>query len=133
MTRRLRWPSACCPCTRDFATGHFVLGLAEIGAGRLSDALEALKRASPLDDSPEVVAHTGLVYALMGRRAEAERTVVTLKERAPQRYVSPASIGLIYAALGDRDAAFEWLDRGYDDRSWWMISQGRSPVRWPAR
>jgi len=30
---------------------------------------------------------------------------------AKQRYISPGSIALIYAALGDKDQAFAWLEK----------------------
>jgi len=33
------------------------------------------------------------------------------KELAKKRYVDPGEIGLWYAALGDKDQAFRWLQR----------------------
>jgi hypothetical protein len=33
-----------------------------------------------------------------------------LLEISKQRYVSPVAIALVYAALGDKDEAFFWLD-----------------------
>jgi hypothetical protein len=38
----------------------------------------------------------------------------TLAAASRQRYVPPYAFALIYAGLGDRDKAFEWLDRAYD-------------------
>ncbi len=40
-----------------------------------------------------------------------------LKELSKQRYVSPDSIAYIYAGLNDKDQAFEWLERAYQERS----------------
>jgi hypothetical protein len=34
--------------------------------------------------------------------------------------VSPYPIAVIYAALGETDAAFEWLDKAYVSRDSWM-------------
>jgi DNA-binding winged helix-turn-helix (wHTH) protein/TolB-like protein/Tfp pilus assembly protein PilF len=104
-----------------FATGYFVLGLGLMGAGRLTEALDALNRAQALDDTPEVIAHAAIIQARLHAPADARRAIALLQERSSRRYVSPATIGLIYAALGERDAAFEWLAKGYEDRSWWMI------------
>jgi hypothetical protein len=36
---------------------------------------------------------------------------------AKQEYVDPADIGYNYAALGDKDQAFAWLDKGYAEKS----------------
>jgi hypothetical protein len=36
-----------------------------------------------------------------------------LKSIARDRYVPPYAMALVYAGLGQRDSAFEWLDRAY--------------------
>ena len=43
--------------------------------------------------------------------------VEILKKRSQREYVSPNSIALTYALMGDRDHAFEWLEKGYAERS----------------
>jgi hypothetical protein len=43
-----------------------------------------------------------------------------LKELANRRYVDPYSIAIIYAGLNDKDQAFEWLDKAYEERSFSM-------------
>ena len=52
-----------------------------------------------------------------------------MKERDAYRVV----IGTIYAALGETDMAFEWLDRGYEIRSQDLmrlkIDPGFDPLR----
>jgi Tfp pilus assembly protein PilF len=120
-----------------FATGYFDLALAQIGAGRPHDALATLRRGTPFDDTPEVIAHTAIAHANLGDRSEAVSAIERLKQLSAQRYVSPATIGLVYTALGDRTSAFEWLEKGYEDRSWWMIFlrvDGRfDPLRRDAR
>ncbi len=32
-------------------------------------------------------------------------------------YVSPYSVALVHASLGNREMAFEWLDRAFDENS----------------
>ena len=34
-----------------------------------------------------------------------------------QRYVSPYLIAIVYVGLGDKDQAFAWLDKAFQDRS----------------
>jgi hypothetical protein len=44
-----------------------------------------------------------------------------MKGLGAKQYVSPASVGLIHLALGERDRAMELLEKGCEDHSWWMI------------
>jgi hypothetical protein len=38
------------------------------------------------------------------------------KKRSQGGYVSPYFMAGIYAGLGEKDRAFEWLDRAYEER-----------------
>jgi hypothetical protein len=40
-----------------------------------------------------------------------------LKESSKRQYVPSYSIAIIYAGLNDKDKAFEWLNKAYDERS----------------
>jgi TolB-like protein/Flp pilus assembly protein TadD len=55
-------------------------------------------------------------YAKAGRRSEALEQVDLLIDAAKQRLVPPASIGRIYALLGDKDQAMKWLEKANDER-----------------
>jgi len=63
------------------------------------------------------------VHALvcLGRRAEADSVVRAAVADTAQRYVNPISVGIGLLALGDRDAAIRWLERGADERTWWAM------------
>ena len=52
----------------------------------------------------------GYTLAAMGRRREAEQVLRTLLETAGARFVPPYNIALLYTALGNSDAAYEWLE-----------------------
>jgi serine/threonine-protein kinase len=56
-----------------------------------------------------------------GRTAEARRALDELVAARAQRYISGDAIAAGYAALGDRDAAFTWLERAFNDRSAGMV------------
>jgi serine/threonine-protein kinase len=56
--------------------------------------------------------------AHLGRTADAQRRVAALEaKRGPTQYVAADYIAQVHAALGDRDAAFRWLDQAFADRS----------------
>jgi tetratricopeptide (TPR) repeat protein len=56
------------------------------------------------------------MYARTGKRDEALKIVAEMKEREKHDYVSPISFAIIYATLGDKDEAFEWLEKAYAAR-----------------
>jgi TolB-like protein/Tfp pilus assembly protein PilF len=59
----------------------------------------------------------GAVYAMAGEKQKAQAVQRQLSERARQSYVAPIIISWIHAHLGDRDAAFAWLEQAYNERS----------------
>ncbi len=63
----------------------------------------------------------GQSYALAGRRKEALKEIANLRELSRQRYVAPYTLALIYASLGDKDDALNWLEKGYEDRSTLLV------------
>jgi tetratricopeptide (TPR) repeat protein len=56
-------------------------------------------------------------YAIMGRMAEAEKILGELQRQSKVTYVSPYMIAAIYSGLGQREKAFEFLEKAYDERS----------------
>jgi len=59
----------------------------------------------------------GRAYARAGRKKEAIRILEQLKALSKQRYVEPTGLAMIYAGLGDKDQAFVWLEKAFDERS----------------
>jgi serine/threonine-protein kinase len=59
----------------------------------------------------------GAVYAMAGQTDSARRVLNDLVETSAEHYVAPIIISWIHLHVGDHDAAFEWLDRAYNERS----------------
>jgi tetratricopeptide (TPR) repeat protein len=59
----------------------------------------------------EGVARLAHLYALTGRKDGAEKIINKLLAPAPDQYVDPYQIAFIYAAVGDKQNAFEWLEK----------------------
>ena len=59
----------------------------------------------------------GAVYAMAGQSGAAQRVLKELLEEAKTAYVAPIIISWIHLHLGDHDAAFEWMERAYDEHS----------------
>jgi len=74
-------------------------------------------------------------YAVAGQKDAALEVLNGLLERSKSKreYVSPYEIAMIYAGLGDRDRAFEWLQRAYEDRATLLVYFRMDPRIWGLR
>jgi adenylate cyclase len=98
---------------------HQQLGHAYLQKGMSREAIASLRRAAELSGDRDS-AHLAYVYAVTGARSDAERIVQALLDPAQHRDVLPFHLAMAYAGLGDVDAAFRWLERGYDERASFM-------------
>jgi tetratricopeptide (TPR) repeat protein len=100
-----------------YGGAHLFLGRAYKQKGMYREALAELEMARDLlRESAEVASLIGYTYAASGRRAEALKILQELKGQSKQRYVSPYHIAMIYAGLGEKESAFSWLEKAYEDR-----------------
>jgi serine/threonine-protein kinase len=101
-----------------FGQAALGLGLATARTGRLEESvgiMEAVNRAS--QGSPPTLAALGYAQALAGRRDDALATLGRLRALSARRFVSGYYVAGVYLGLGDRDRAFEWLERACAERS----------------
>jgi len=100
-----------------FYTAHYFLGMAYAMKGAFLEAIAEYRRAQQLSDDPFVLAYLGQVFAASGKRQEALKMLNQLKAIARQRYVPAYGFAIIYAAIGEPDQAFQWLEKLYQDRA----------------
>jgi TolB-like protein/Flp pilus assembly protein TadD len=104
-----------------FHWGYFFRGLALQQLKRRADAVDSLRKSVELSGASTVMLSAlGHAYATDGDLVRARGVLATLQEASRQRYVSSYEIALIYAALGEADRAFEWLDKACEERSGWL-------------
>jgi serine/threonine protein kinase/Flp pilus assembly protein TadD len=70
---------------------------------------------------PKLLASLGHAYALSGERDKANKVLDEMREMSKRRYVSPYLFAVVYVGLGDKDQAFAWLEKAYQDRSVLLI------------
>src|SRR5207248_774904 len=85
--------------------------------GSYQEAIAEYQKARQLDDDPWVLALLGHAMAASGKRDEALKVLNQLKEISRQRYVPAYSFAVVYTALGEKDEAFRWLEKSYQDRA----------------
>jgi serine/threonine protein kinase/tetratricopeptide (TPR) repeat protein len=67
--------------------------------------------------SPNEIEELRDVYEKSGIRGAIQSEINGLKKLSEQQYVSPLNIADLYALLDEKDQAFEWLDKAYEERS----------------
>jgi TolB-like protein/Tfp pilus assembly protein PilF/predicted Ser/Thr protein kinase len=103
-----------------FASVHFDLAGAYFDMGKYDLWLQEQENGASLSHQPEYLAvykEVGKVYSRSGFHAALREWAEQQKELSKRRYEDPAFIGFIYAAMGDKDQAFAWLEKGYKEKS----------------
>jgi len=93
--------------------------------GDLQEAVALFEKAQAVTHSPS--AGLAITYAKMGRREDARRVLDQLIEKSRRQYVSADRIAAVYVALGEKDEAFRWLERAFDEHSAPMYSMAYHP------
>jgi TolB-like protein/tetratricopeptide (TPR) repeat protein len=104
-----------------FHWGYFFAGWSLERLGRIADAVTALQNAARVSsNNPVMVAGLGHALAAANDRAGALKVAADLERQRAGKGLFAYEIGVIHAALGDRDRAFEWLTRAVAERSGWI-------------
>jgi serine/threonine protein kinase/Tfp pilus assembly protein PilF len=102
----------------DLWQSHYFLAAGYEGSGQLEQAVTEYQRAVDLSQrDSDPTAGLAYAYASMGKRAEAQNILNELQRQSKSAYVSPYMIAVIYAGLGQRDKAFEFLEKAYQLKS----------------
>jgi len=89
----------------------------------LDEAEKAFKYAVELTQKqdPATLAGLAYVYARQNKSELALTIVKRLENIGNGFYVHPMYLAIVYEALGDRENAIQKLQKGYEERSEWMI------------
>ncbi|MHB2035428.1 MAG: tetratricopeptide repeat protein [Nitrososphaerales archaeon] len=105
-----------------FVQAHLWFGRSYLQKGMYDEAINEVKQAVELSRGSTIsLAVLGHAYASAGRKNESLRIVRKLKERAKKRYLPSYWIALIYTGLQDKDKAFAWLERAFQEHSSWLV------------
>jgi tetratricopeptide (TPR) repeat protein len=63
----------------------------------------------------------GYTYAVQGKTDSAMLQLRRLNELSNEKVVDPCFIAWIYTGLGEKEKAFEWLEKAYEEKSNWLI------------
>ena len=64
----------------------------------------------------------------LGIEGYLRKHIELLQQQSKEQYISPYFIALDYAMLGEKDRAFEWLDKALQERSSWLVEVRVDPL-----
>jgi serine/threonine-protein kinase len=92
-----------------------VLAAAYREKGNFDEAIVLYTKAQEATHLPS--SGLAITYARMGRQTEARNILAQLVQTREKRYVSAPLIAAVSTALGDKEEAFRWLERAYEEHS----------------
>ncbi|MDX1644801.1 MAG: hypothetical protein R3244_10635, partial [Thermoanaerobaculia bacterium] len=113
----------------EFGPAWAFLGWHRVLGGRFEEAIEAWSKAvERLGGLSLAKSMLGYAHARAGNDAQAEQLYDALVESATEEYVTPYYAAAFALALGRREEAFEWLERGLEERNSFMPFLGVDPL-----
>jgi tetratricopeptide (TPR) repeat protein len=96
-----------------FSNAHWVKGVALRMMSRYDEAIGALRRGVDLTGGQLwIVGELAATYARTGRLEEAQ----TILDEGTLGDAWPSYAAIVYAAMGNTDAAFDWIEKAYERR-----------------
>ncbi|HET9406388.1 MAG TPA: tetratricopeptide repeat protein [Candidatus Sulfotelmatobacter sp.] len=93
----------------NFPDAHLYLGMVYESMASYDQALAEFEKCRTIANSPEAEAEIARVHAARGSREEALHSLSRLTIRHKHGECSAYDVALVYAGLGDKDQAFQWL------------------------
>ena len=94
----------------------YLLGRIQIELNEPNEAVTTFTKLLGLNEAPMFLAGLGYAHARAGNEPEARDILAELNRQSQRYYVSCYCLSLIHLALGEKDHAFELLQKAYEDR-----------------
>jgi TolB-like protein/DNA-binding winged helix-turn-helix (wHTH) protein/tetratricopeptide (TPR) repeat protein len=92
-----------------------VMGWAYVEKGMQARAIEVFSDLVRAERTPPTLTNLAMACAAAGKNDEA-RLLLREASSSRQGYVSPYRVAIVYVNLGEKDTAFQWLDKAYRQR-----------------
>lgn len=105
-----------------FVPARLWFGRPYLQKGMFDQAIEQVKEAVKLSNESTVsLAMLGQAYGAARQGNEARRILDRLLERSKKQYVPSYWIAMVYVGLGEKDHAFTWLEKAFEEKSSWLV------------
>ena len=106
----------------NFVSAHNWISDSLLEKGDYAGAIDELKKTKPFREERVYVRQIAYLHARMGKRAQAQSELAKAFELSRGKPMNSGAVALTYAALGDRDNAFLWLEKAWTENSSFMTS-----------
>jgi serine/threonine protein kinase/Tfp pilus assembly protein PilF len=101
----------------NYSDAYNTLGLSYLKQGRNAEAIANLEKAVEMSKRASfTLEHLGYAYGVTGRRTEAIAIVKELEKNYARKESNGRYVAGVYAGLGDKDKAFEWLEKDFQTK-----------------
>jgi len=113
-----------------FYVGHYWLSFPYAFKGMHDEAIATVEKAMAISGggAPLMWLAFGLIHSVAGKREEAEKALQKMMKQSKQTYVAPWMMAAVHAGLGEKDKAFELLEKSYKERDHWLTYLKSSPI-----
>jgi len=102
----------------NYGDAYNMLGLSYLKQGRNAEAISNLEKAAELIKRASFsLMNLGYGYGVTGNRTEAIAIVQELEEKYSRKESVGQYVAGVYAGMGAKDKAFEWLERDFQNKA----------------
>ena len=108
-------------------SAHYGLATAYLGKGMDKEAIEETRKSLLLSGDADEAGIIKKAYETAGYEGVIQLRLRQLREKSKTAYVSAMDFAEVYAELGNKKEAFNWLNKAYDERASLLIEIGFTP------
>ena len=105
----------------NFWLSHLFISRVYTEKGVHSEAVAEAKKAAELSGNSQSNAYRAYALAKWGKLSEAREVLNELLKSSTETYVPPYNIALAYNAVGEREKALDYLEKGFSERDVRMV------------
>ena len=103
------------------ALAHLLLALSYAAAGKRQESIEECELALALNRPSVWLLQAAVAYARVGQAGEARKLAEEVEKDWKPDGVSAFWLACTHACLGDKDVAFEWLERAFQEHAGFLV------------
>jgi TolB-like protein/DNA-binding winged helix-turn-helix (wHTH) protein/Tfp pilus assembly protein PilF len=111
-----------------FIIAHQWLGLAYSAQGLHEEAIKEFQQIKEIANDQMQLSMLAYVHGMAGHRDEAQKALKRMALLSKQTYVFPSSFLRAYIGLGDKEAAFKWMEQTFAERDVGVLALKVSPM-----